>query len=243
MNIMASWILVPCLVTLRNEFNTLAPSRDVSSDGSIGDSAHASSSSDHNPDETGRTPYEDADNINEVHAIDVDVNLNRTGWTMTKAVDIIVTRHRNGYDDRLQNVIYNGLIYSESWGWTAKEYTGANPHKLHAHFSAKYITRLENDIKPWGLLNQSEDNVFPEMGDSGQTVKYWQNMYNMSRTFFTPDLPVIEVDGDYGPKTAEAFAKFYTALSTKTDYNGQALTGWMGMKIQQIFAMNVTGIK
>lgn len=149
---MASWILVPCLVTLRNEFNSLAPSRDKSSDGSIGDSAHASSSSDHNPDETGTTPYEDADNLNEVHAIDVDIDLRKSGWTMARAVDIIVTRHRTGADDRLQNVIYNRRIYSRSWGWTAREYTGSNPHDKHAHFSSRYTTAQESNTKSWGLL-------------------------------------------------------------------------------------------
>ena len=47
---MASWILVPCLVSLRSEFNKLAPGRDKASDGSIGDTAHQQESSDHNPD-------------------------------------------------------------------------------------------------------------------------------------------------------------------------------------------------
>lgn len=149
---MASWILVPCLVTLRNEFNVLAPSRDKASDGSIGDAAHASSSSDHNPDETGATPYEDADNRNEVHAIDVDIDLRKSGWTMAKAVEIIVTRHRTGADDRLQNVIYNRRIWSRSWGWTARSYTGSNPHDKHAHFSSRYTTAQEENTRPWGLL-------------------------------------------------------------------------------------------
>ncbi|RSM41509.1 hypothetical protein DMB66_55895 [Actinoplanes sp. ATCC 53533] len=78
-------------MTLRSEFNALAPRRDKSSDGSIGDTAHSQSSSDHNPDETGNTPSEDADSINEVHAIDVDKDLRRSGWTMQKAVEIIAT--------------------------------------------------------------------------------------------------------------------------------------------------------
>lgn len=159
---MASWVLVPCLVSLRDEFNTLAPSRDKSSDGSIGDSAHASSSSDHNPDETGTTPYEDADNLNEVHAIDVDVELRKAGWSMAKAVEIIVTRHRSGADDRLQNVIYNRRIWSRSWGWTAREYTGSNPHDKHAHFSSRYTTAAESNTRPWGLL-EAEDDGMAEM--------------------------------------------------------------------------------
>jgi hypothetical protein len=156
---MVSWILVPCLVGLRTEFNRLAPSRDKASDGSIGDAAHAQESSDHNPDETGSTPYEDADNINEVHAIDVDDDLRKSGWTMDKCLEIIITRHRSGRDNRLQNVIYNRRIWSRSWGWTARAYTGANAHTEHAHFSARYTTAQESDTRPWGLLEAEDDDM------------------------------------------------------------------------------------
>jgi hypothetical protein len=156
---MASWILVPCLVSLRSEVNRLAPSRDKASDGSIGDAAHAQESSDHNPDETGNTPYEDADNINEVHAIDVDDDLRKPGWTMDKCLEIIITRHRDGRDNRLQNVIYNRRIWSRSWGWTARAYTGANAHTEHAHFSARYTTAQESDTRPWGLLEAEDDDM------------------------------------------------------------------------------------
>ena len=156
---MASWVLVPCLVSLRNEFNRLAPGRDRTSDGSIGDTAHAHSSSDHNPDETGATPYEDADSINEVHAIDVDKDLRKSGWSMQKCVEIIVVRHREGEDNRLQNVIYDGRIWSRAWGWTAREYTGSNPHDQHAHFSSRYTTAQERDTRPWGLLEAEDDDM------------------------------------------------------------------------------------
>ena len=153
---MASWILVPCLVTLRNEFNKLAPERDKASDGSIGDTSHQQSSSDHNPDETGRTPSSDADDVNEVHAIDVDDDLHLAGWSMNRALEIIITRHREGRDNRLQNVIYNRRIWSRSWGWTARAYTGSNAHTEHAHFSARYTTAQESDTRPWGLLEDDD---------------------------------------------------------------------------------------
>lgn len=151
-----AWILVPCLVALRREFNLLAPDRDRTSDGSIGDSEHSQTSSDHNPDETGRTPYEDADSTNEVHAIDVDRDLNRAGWDMQRAVDLLIRRQHSGEDDRLQNVIFNGWIWSRSWGWIPRRYTGANPHDKHAHFSARYTTATESDTAPWGLLEDDE---------------------------------------------------------------------------------------
>lgn len=160
---MASWTLVPSLVSLRNEFNQLCPDRDRSSDGSIGDPAHAASSSDHNPDETGNTPYEDADDKNEVHAIDVDDDLRKPGWDMERSVGIIVGRHRAGRDDRLQNVIYNRRIWSRSWGWTQRPYTGSNPHDKHAHFSARYGTAQENDTSPWGLLQEDDDMTKDEL--------------------------------------------------------------------------------
>jgi len=146
-------------VSLRDEFNQLAPVRDKASDGSIGDVAHQNESSDHNPDETGRTPYSDADHTNEVHAIDVDNDLRKPGWSMEKALEIIIRRHRSGNDDRLQNVIYNRRIWSRSWGWTARAYTGASPHTEHAHFSSRYSTAQEHDTRPWGLLESEEDDM------------------------------------------------------------------------------------
>lgn len=150
---MAAWILVPALATLRAEFDQLAPGpRDKRSDGTIGDRAHQDRPSDHNPDETGETPYEDADSKNEVHALDVD----HTGpWlpsqSMALYVEEIVRRHRHGLDDRLQNVIYAGRIASRSWGWTWREYTGTNGHYEHAHFSCRYDSGSEGNTKPWGL--------------------------------------------------------------------------------------------
>lgn len=153
---MASWILTPALVALRDTFNRLSPGRDKSSDGSIGDAAHAGTSSDHNPDETGNVPIRDADTVNEVHAIDVD----ETGpwpadargpFTMMRAVRKLVDDHRAGRENRLRYIIYERTIWSESWGWGARAYTGANPHDKHAHFSGSYDTAREADTRPWNI--------------------------------------------------------------------------------------------
>lgn len=162
---MSGWVLVPCLVTLRGEFDALSPGRDKTSDGSVGDLAHvAEGNSDHDPDE--QFPAlrgKDADDLNEVHAIDVDNDLRKPGWTMDKCLEIIITRHRTGLDDRLQNVIYNRRIWSRSWGWTARAYTGTSPHTEHAHFSSRYGSgpgpgNPENDTRPWGIAPPSDLN-------------------------------------------------------------------------------------
>lgn len=157
---MAAWILVPCLEALRGEFNQLNPGRDKSSDGSIGDSAHADRESDHNPDETGATNDEDSDSRNEVHAIDVDASGPwPNGMSMHAATRLIADRHRSGKDDRLQGVIYDREIcWEPAWQW--KPYSGSNPHDKHAHFSAWYDTGArENDRSPFGLLEKWGDDM------------------------------------------------------------------------------------
>lgn len=153
-----AWILVPCLDALRGEFDHEGPSRDRSSDGSIGDAAHRNRSSDHNPDETGVTPYEDGDDRDEVHAIDVDKSGPwRAGFDVDTAVEKIRVRHATRVDDRLQNIIYKGRIASRTWGWSWRTYSGANPHTAHVHFSARYTTAAENDTSWWGVRRMSFD--------------------------------------------------------------------------------------
>jgi hypothetical protein len=135
--------LAPCLVTLRGEFNQVAPGRDKSSDGWIGDAKHqARPTSDHNPDLRGL-----------VHAIDVDEDLRVPGLSMEACVQHILRRCRAGMEKRLQYVIYEKRIWSASWGWAQRAYSGPNAHDHHAHFSAKYTPALESSTASWGLAS------------------------------------------------------------------------------------------
>lgn len=148
---MANWILVPCLGQLRTELNRIAPGRDTSSDGTIGDQAHADRTSSHNPDETGSVPVHDPDKINEVHAIDLDDDLRESDLTMEKVVQHILSRCRSGTERRLRNIIYNRRIWAASSGWVKQTYTGANAHDKHAHFEASYETEREASTASWHL--------------------------------------------------------------------------------------------
>lgn len=152
---MASWVLIPCLKQLFAEFDAIAPNRDTASDGSIGDQAHADRVSDHNPDETGAVPIHDADHVNEVHAIDVDTNLNESDLTMEKCVQHLLARCRRGNSDplneaRLRYIIFNRRIWRAP-GWAQEVYTLDDPHTGHAHFSAEYVTALEASTASWRL--------------------------------------------------------------------------------------------
>lgn len=130
-------MLISGLVVLRSEFDRVNPKRDHASDGWIGDDRHAQTISDHNPDSTGL-----------VHAIDVD----KDGVPMAKIVAFLVARCKAGTETRLQYVIYRRVIWSRSWGWTPRVYTGVNPHLEHAHFSARHADVAGNS-EPWGVAS------------------------------------------------------------------------------------------
>lgn len=215
---MVAPILVPCLVVLRAEVDKLAPNRDRGADGWIGDKAHQQESSDHNPDDTPgvKTPYTDADHTPEVHAIDVDA----TGpWPTGKDLDWITEtirgRHLRGFDNRLQNIIYRKRIASASWGWTWKEYPGADPHTGHAHFSAVYTSAQEADTRSWGLLEPLgrtpalealDGYALPilKLGDDDHESDGFNRIERAQRILVWLGKYSGELDGAYGPKTAAA---------------------------------------
>ena len=145
------WILVACLKLLWHEFDMLAPGRDHASDGSIGDAAHQQEVSDHNPDETGSVPIHDADHVNEVHAIDISVDLRVPGLTMEMVVQFLLSRCRSGAEKRLRYIIYNERIWEASNNWKQRTYSGKSLHKEHAHFSASYDSKLEASTVSWEL--------------------------------------------------------------------------------------------
>lgn len=150
---MADWILIPCLVQLRTEFNEIAPGRDRSSDGSVADAAHvAGGTSDHIPDEdVPGLRGKDSDSRREVHALDVDADLRTPGLSMQDVIDHLLARCRSGVERRLTYVIYRRRIWSVNTGWSSRPYGGANPHDLHAHFSASYDTVREASTASWHL--------------------------------------------------------------------------------------------
>jgi hypothetical protein len=126
--------LVACLVTLRAEFNELAPDRDKGSDGWIGDTAHRAENSDHNPDSRGR-----------VLAVDID----STGpWPVSFSTMVESVRG----DYRLEYIIWNRRIASRDRGWTWRKYTGTtDPHTSHAHFSARHDHTGNTSTASWHL--------------------------------------------------------------------------------------------
>jgi hypothetical protein len=142
------WRLAESLKQLRKQVNTAYPARDTSSDGSIGDQAHSSRASDHNP------------SNGVVNAVDIDRDLNTPGVTMQQVVNAICESR----DPRVKYIIFNKKITvqnSDLQKW--KKYTGSNPHDKHAHISVFNVKSLFDDASPWALpqVPQTESQQDP----------------------------------------------------------------------------------
>lgn len=158
---------LPVSTSLRTEVNAVGePDRQKAQDGTRGDTAHAQRDSDHNADESGNTgSSSDTDNIDEVHARDVDA---RGPWKIKGGAERIVqlivanTRAKGYAKRRVKYVIFKGRIWvwrkiSNVWQFVQEKYTGADPHTEHFHVSFMYgsgsgASNPENDTSPWGIL-------------------------------------------------------------------------------------------
>lgn len=131
-----AWRLAKCLETLRAQINQMAPNRDKSADGTIGDASHSSRSSDHNPNEDGV-----------VCALDITHDPAH-GVNAGAIAEIL----RRSLDNRIKYIISNGRIASSlvaPWVWRA--YSGANAHRQHFHVSVMGSRKLYDDTTPWKL--------------------------------------------------------------------------------------------
>jgi hypothetical protein len=134
------WYLNHALTTMRDEVNSRWPGRDKASDGTIGDEAHQSSDSDHNP---------DADQS--VDAWDMDVNL----YGASKGIpydDLEFLKDRFQAHEASQYWIHNRVIASRDDGWKRWNYSGDNPHDKHIHWNTR--SSHEDSTKPWGIEDE-----------------------------------------------------------------------------------------
>jgi hypothetical protein len=137
-----AWRIAESLKTLRSQINAAYPNRDKSSDGAIGDAAHASRNSDHNP------WVKDKHGVGVVTAIDIDEDLAPD----IHSIEAIVSAIRKSKDPRVKYIIYEKRITvagSNLQKW--KAYTGKNPHNHHAHISVNSDPKLYDSTKAWVL--------------------------------------------------------------------------------------------
>lgn len=136
------WRLAGALQVLRAECNAAAPGRSKAADGTIGDSAHAASRSDHNPNQAGV-----------VCALDVTHDPDNGADCHVWAEQVRSSGH-----PAFKYVIFAGRIASRSRGGEWRPYTGSNPHRSHMHVSVGEggdgrSTGPVDDTSAWGIIN------------------------------------------------------------------------------------------
>ena len=139
-----AWRAANSLEQLRVEVNEIAPRRSKANDGSIGDSAHASRKSDHNP-------WVIDGNKGVVTARDFTHDP-ANGANMHDIVAQLVRRR----DPRIKYIIWNRQMWRSYDkpsvpAWTATPYTGPNGHTHHAHISVQPEKALYDSTASWGL--------------------------------------------------------------------------------------------
>ena len=151
-----TWRVARSLDVLRDEINAAAPNRSTASDGSIGDAAHASRSSDHNP------------------------------WVTNNGVGIVRARDfthdpQGGLDcnvlaERVRQlaleghpalgagayIIWNRAIASATYGWRWRPYNGSNPHDKHLHVSVSLAAIGYDSTRPWGVMTPPKPQRSPK---------------------------------------------------------------------------------
>lgn len=134
------------LLALRDQVNAMAPGRDKSNDGTIGDTSHQARKSDHNP---------NADGV--VTAMDI-TNDPAHGVVSRNIAEML----RISKDPRIKYVISNRQIFSSQvspWEW--RPYDGINAHEKHVHISVVGQQALYDDTRPWSLDVLAKTSVAP----------------------------------------------------------------------------------
>lgn len=135
-----TWRVAKSLLKLRETVNGKFPARKKDWDGTIGDEAHASRASDHNPwVREGTTGVVTAMDITHDPAHGVD------SYKLAEQLRI-------GRDPRIKYVISNRRICSsEVSPWTWRPYKGKNPHDHHVHVSVHSDKIHYDDEAPWEI--------------------------------------------------------------------------------------------
>jgi peptidoglycan hydrolase-like protein with peptidoglycan-binding domain len=201
-----TWRLAESLMTLRSQINRASPNRAKASDGTVGDTAHASRSSDHNP-------WIKDGRVSVVSALDITHDPSH-GVDAGKIAEVL----RLSKDSRIKYIISNGRICSpdkSNFAW--RPYTGKNPHTKHFHISVKAEKRLYDDAREWDLSGFQVSSDVAAMrtkklerrllkkGARGKDVEELQKLLG------------IPVDGSFGVKTEEAVKDFQRKAGLEDD--------------------------
>lgn len=186
-----TWRVAKSLETLRQQINNAWPNRDKSSDGTIGDAAHTSRASDHNP-------HVRDGSMGVVTALDITHDPKNGVDSGAIAASLVQSR-----DTRIKYIISNSRIISGTDGpspWVWRKYTGANPHTRHVHISVKAAKSFYDDTRPWSFRAPTV---------AAHTAITREDIRDVQANLIHLGYPEVgEVDGLIGGKTRGAITAF-----------------------------------
>jgi hypothetical protein len=209
-----SWRNCKASETLVAAVNQRWPHRSKASDGTIGDAAHATRVSDHNP-------WVIVRGQGVVRARDITAAGINAAWLAEKLRQL----GRAG-DKRLANggyVIFNRRITSADFSrWV--EYTGTNPHTKHIHVSFALREVGFDDPSGWWVdlfgpvkvtpaparpvKPKPATKARPTIQQGSTLTSYVKDVQRRLKTFYPAYAGSLAVDGAFGPKTTAAVKEF-----------------------------------
>lgn len=200
-----TWRVARSLEKLRSQVNARVPGRRKDSDGTIGDAAHASRSSDHNP-------WVRDGSVGVVTACDITHDP-AGGCDAGILAEVLVASR----DPRIKYIIWNRrIISSETQAWVWRKYSGSNPHNHHMHVSVKAERMFYDDTRDWAMPG-AVTGVTPSapppppaqptllLGSTGDLVRTLQKRLG------------VEADGLFGPATRKAVIAFQRKAGLAAD--------------------------
>ena len=199
--------LARSLAVFRDEVNRRWPHRDRASDGWIGDAAHASRDSDHNP------WVKDGNGVGVVRAYDVDAGAGGNTEIGLWLAEHVRSLGASGHPalGRGSYVISARRIASPVSAWKWRKYTGSNPHVSHTHVSVSLDGGYDSTAG-WGIAKPGAP-ARPKLrrGARGGDVRTAQQ--RLAAHGFDPGA----ADGVFGRRTEDATKRFQRARGLTAD--------------------------
>lgn len=219
------WRLAECIRILRYEIDSLWPNRERTSDGTIGDAAHATRTSDHNP------WIIDNKGVGVVRAFDITHDPGN-GPDCNKLANHFAEMMRIN-DKRISYVIWDRKIMSLARvgeGW--RSYTGSNPHDKHLHISVSTERHWYDSTESWDILKGPA--VFCAFGENSETVGLYQLKLRALGHYNG------KIDDDFGPKTEAAVLALLDSVSSSID-SGKRIDKWVVHHLDRMLIKEYSG--
>lgn len=196
------------LSTLLAQINARFPYRDKASDGGLGDAAHATRVSDHNPDANGV-----------YHAYDFDHDPDSNGLDCYTLKSQLIA----SWDNRIKYIIFMRRIWYAS-SRREEYYDGVNAHDHHLHLSV-VGGAVGDDSRKWILpflatptnVPSWTDGTYCKYGDRGDRVMRLQQHMTTVYRGYNAYVPT----GFYGDATKSGVAEFQSRVGiTGSDADG-----------------------